>query len=807
MKRWLARPRIESREPATRRDAVLHDDVETLGKPLADIAREDVDASVRLAALRRAADIALAHERALDDGDDSVKNAARTLYLDLLAGTHAAAPAPAERLRLLAGVDDDAVLEHLARHGDDAALREAALARLTRPALVAERALDDPDAELRLRLVDRIDDTAALERLAERARRQDKRVHHAARRRVLALRIAAGDRDAVLNVAEELCSQLEQAVAAHADSARIVAIDAEWRALGNDLPPALATRYAHAQQQHRAAIAALDVSVQPITSAPPQVGESEAHPSATVEPPSDAVQRLAAMQRFQASLAVGREYAPARTSPPPRQAASELLHGLEQALDRGDLATASMLEKQLRDEGEPRRGDTATRWQQAVARLHELQRWQQWSNRRQRRQLCTDVRALHGSGLHPDALATRVQELREAWRRIDALDQGDAALRHRFEALCQQALSPAQAYFKQRQSLRKQHGEEVRALLDAPDGDDGDFRVLETRRRQLAAARRGLDAVAPGERKRLARALGERIDAIDTRLASHYAEVDAGHRALIAEAGKLAELPPAQRAAAARALQSRWKSLGSGRRDLDREQWQAFRTECDAVFAELDRQRHERDAAAKAATAQAQSLLDELHAADGDSAEALENARRDLQRRWRALPDRDRNLERRWQEAQQHLDQRVAALRQSAWRDQRRAVLDALQREDAAVALPDDVPAPLRDALRRRSRAPADPQQARDLLIRVEALAGLDSPAEDGERRMQLKLERLRAALGEGRRGDRGAELDELLAAWIRLGPLPDASTGIAQRFERAATALLEAPHAQDLPAGPRQRL
>ena len=47
-----------------------------------------------------------------------------------------------------------------------------------------------------------------------------------------------------------------------------------------------------------------------------------------------------------------------------------------------------------------------------------LERWQRWSGNKVRGRLCDEAEALHGSGLHPDALATRVKELQAEWARI-----------------------------------------------------------------------------------------------------------------------------------------------------------------------------------------------------------------------------------------------------------------------------------------------------------------------------------------------------------------------------------------------------
>jgi exonuclease SbcC len=59
-------------------------------------------------------------------------------------------------------------------------------------------------------------------------------------------------------------------------------------------------------------------------------------------------------------------------------------------------------------------------------RIDELDQWQRWSGNRVRARLCDEVEALIGAGLHPDAVANKVKELQQEWARIEATEPGDA---------------------------------------------------------------------------------------------------------------------------------------------------------------------------------------------------------------------------------------------------------------------------------------------------------------------------------------------------------------------------------------------
>jgi hypothetical protein len=189
----FSKPRWQSKDAAKRRTAIAHDDDRELVANLGRLAREDADAGVRIAAAKRLADPGIAQGLAHDDADAGVRTQARALWLDLLTGTHPAAPSVAERLRLLKAQEDAELAERIACHANEPELRRAALAQLNRPALLLERALADRDASIRLALVERFDDEATLERLAERARRSDKQVARRARDRIEELRLGRGD--------------------------------------------------------------------------------------------------------------------------------------------------------------------------------------------------------------------------------------------------------------------------------------------------------------------------------------------------------------------------------------------------------------------------------------------------------------------------------------------------------------------------------------------------------------------------------------------------------------------------------------
>lgn len=831
---FLRKPRWLSKDAATRRAAVEHDRDAELVASLGRLAREDEDAGVRLAAMRRLADPGIAQGIARDDADPELRAQARALWLALLTGTHPSAPTLAERERLLKAQDEDELIEHVTRHAREPSLRGAALKRVRRPALLLERAIEDADPALRLAAATRIDDETQLARLAERARRSDKQVNRLARERIEALRLARGDAEALAQRARALCERLEQLLRDPAGDEAEAEVAQRWNEIEARVDDALRTRYAAARallETSRlppataaesaaadlpAATASDEADVPTDVAAPTaDAAEPAAEAEAEAAPALDAevVAPLLAQARFSASLD---EANAQRKQERERQRAA--LAELGTAIDAfaaavGSGASADAHAARARIDALRKRVDgalpreLAQRLAAAGADYAEISRWQHWADEQRRQQLCEEIETLPAAGLHPDAIATRVRDAQQEWSRLDAAAAGrPSGLGRRFHAACRAALAPAQAYFRKRHELRETHAQAIAQLLERAGATDvDDPNAAAALRRELADALRGLDRIEPRERKALADRLKAALGVFDERIAQQRAQVAEAKAALIGEAQALGRELPRGAVAAARALQQRWQQAGRGARSRDEAQWKEFRAAIDAVFARLDAERAERSARDQAAQAQAESLCAEIEAlAQSPSPDRAAAAR--LESAWSALGARDEALRQRFAAAQGRLREadarRRRALRQARFEGWllRDAICRAAEagretgealRERWTSAPATDIGA---DALAARfdgalasPPAAADDDAARDVLIELDLLAGLDSPPGERERRRELQLERLSARMRGGTAAAPYDDLAELLARRSAIVLGDDAGA----RFERGVRALL----------------
>lgn len=140
---------------------------------------EDPSPPVREAAIKRCDDLATLRSVRQEDPDASVRTAATVRYRQRLLGDE-----PPERVAAeLARCEDPTLVAHVAQQGRTATLRRIAIDALEQTTVLIEVALHDDDPDTRLYAVERLQDPAALEQLAERARTLAPEVAAAAERR------------------------------------------------------------------------------------------------------------------------------------------------------------------------------------------------------------------------------------------------------------------------------------------------------------------------------------------------------------------------------------------------------------------------------------------------------------------------------------------------------------------------------------------------------------------------------------------------------------------------------------------------
>jgi len=479
LKERLFGPAWESKDADVRARAVAESRDPNLADTLPGIARDDPDAGVRLAALRRIdSESAWLDARASDTDPAVVEAADRALLRRVCAN---AADDTQRRRDWLAAVESPDTLRHLARHASDAELRRDALARIASPGFLGDRLLDEPDNAIALELIGRIDQVSTLRRVARPLRAQRKQRYQAVMRRLAMLEDGAtrhGARDAL---ADHLVQQAEQLArgdsgghrgAAHGidRGAEIRRLEAEWQSL----PDPGEARQRRFQGALKIVRRSLEAAAQPTESgatAPAPDGPGtrpefdalieRARKLATRPASDDSAPQVSALisefdrawnalkspgeadraarthfmalagelQARQQALAPERR--PASPGPLADTLGNDRLEALDQALetagralDAGDIsaAHAAIGEARAAYERLPRKDQpsaVAGRLTRMAGKLKEMRDWQHWSNNKLRERLIERVAEIDASQMHPDAVTDRLKELRERWKELD----------------------------------------------------------------------------------------------------------------------------------------------------------------------------------------------------------------------------------------------------------------------------------------------------------------------------------------------------------------------------------------------------
>jgi exonuclease SbcC len=256
--------------------------------------------------------------------------------------------------------------------------------------------------------------------------------------------------------------------------------------------------------------------------------------------------------------------------------------------------------------------------------LKELRQWQTWSNDKIRIRLIEELKALVGTGTHPDALLKKMKESNKRWKDMEDHEklEGDRyGVRNQeqyaqFRAVQEALFTPAKEFFEKRSEIWGNELEQVEANIKALHGVD----LEETSDRDLAALvrdaikqLRNLDKIPPKNRGKCAAKIRSGTARIDAHLKESYKAAESRKEKLIEQAQQLVEHENLGEAIEqAKALQQEWKNAGVVHQSQERKLWRVFRKTNDAVFNRIKEQRDLETQENKALLEQAKTLIVEV---------------------------------------------------------------------------------------------------------------------------------------------------------------------------------------------------
>jgi hypothetical protein len=527
----------------------------------------------------------------------------------------------------------------------------------------------------------------------------------------------------------------------------------------------------------------------------------------------------------------------------------ELARQLEETAENGELQQATLLQEQTRQRLRRNiglsRAQMATieeRLQSCTGRINELRDWRRWATNQAREQICVAIEELIGlEDADPTDIAQRIQQARQTWKDLDHKEgAAPKGLWKRFNSACERAYAPCQAYFEERVRERQQNLEKKAGLCEqlerfeiATDWQQIDWREADRLHRRSQEQWYKLGPINRSDRRNLDRRFHQAMQRLDGRLQAEREREIQRREQLIQQVQALADSPDLRAAIdTAKRAQAEWHPTVQAPPRQEQALWKAFRAACDAVFARRQNEQQAADDERQANLEHKQTLCAEIETWSGGDSEQLAQTQTRLQAIQHEWDDigpvpktEQRAISQRFETAIEQFTQHERALRrinaQEAFDNVReRAGLCAEM--EALLAKPTDdagfatiqqawanlptAPGPLLEPIQRRfatvCQALHDSDQAfrlRETLERnlerkhvwcvcMEIVAGLESPPDQAQLRMEYQVARLSASLaGAAAKTDSLYDAPQLQEQWLLTGALPiEAAAALDQRFFRA---------------------
>lgn len=469
--------------------------------------------------------------------------------------------------------------------------------------------------------------------------------------------------------------------------------------------------------------------------------------------------------------------------------------------------------------------------------MEKLADWQDFAVVPKKEELIEHMKALAERTMHPQDKADAVQQLQQEWRKLSQGAGGrHQALWETFHHWAEAAYEPCRAYFAEQDELhavnltkRRELIDQLHQYLETNDWHNPDWAEVEKVLRLAARDWRHFTPVKPADHRATEKAYHAAVKQIRDKLHEEYDRNQAERERIIEQAEALREEEDLRYATEQlKKLQREWKAAGRTHRKEDHRLWQAFRAICDDVFGRRDEAAKSHKEKLEKNLVSALNIIRQVEQAADGTPEDIEAGLRRLDE-WRSEFDACRPLPRaRYEEVLRQFDDAVNALKQARTKRRQRQELekwhalfervkclgelearywsgtpDAALCKQVARVWEDGTPLPsaashvdgrLRRSLQRCGESPEQPEEVltanretlRKLVVRLELLAGIESPEADSELRMGLQVERLAGQMGGGNASNDDGEA--ILTAWLEtpVATSEEAFVELQDRFESA---------------------
>ncbi|MBZ2168219.1 DUF349 domain-containing protein [Marinobacter sp. F4216] len=465
---------------------------------------------------------------------------------------------------------------------------------------------------------------------------------------------------------------------------------------------------------------------------------------------------------------------------------------LESALESKQLKESRQLLKSaqavFKDLNHRERKTFQARMQLLNGQVNELSDWLGFATEPKQITLCEQMEYLADQPMDPEAKAERIKELQKEWRELGG--SSDRSLWTRFKEASDRAFEPCKDYFSAKSGLkqnnletRKKICEELETFLSQADWSAMDWKGAEKIHQTARQEWKSAWPVEFRDNRPIQKRFDDLLKRLETSLDEERRKNETLKQAIVEKAQALVEHDPLQDAInQAKNLQKDWKAIGITRHREDRKLWQTFRSACDQIFARRDAQRSAHKEAMQVAdesAKQALSAASQLNESNEDS--ALSDAQKSLSSLLgsEVSPGTSDQLKAEIQRLKKTRAHRALSSTIQNWQ----TLVDA--RTDGTLSQ-EEVPSHWPELAHHLAGADHG-----ELVIRAEILSGVESPAEDQQRRMEIQVRRLADGMGSSEQsGSTMQELEKLVAGWCLVDTDHSPVHPLAQRMNQAIGAL-----------------
>lgn len=398
--------------------------------------------------------------------------------------------------------------------------------------------------------------------------------------------------------------------------------------------------------------------------------------------------------------------------------------------------------------------------------------------------------------------AQQVKNTRATWNSLGNLNNDDdKAINAAFDEACEQAFAPCRDYYAEQEKLRAENLKRKYHVIEQfeslkqqiPDNKLMDNQQI-SQYNSLQSQWNGIGDVDKSEFKVLTNKYHTVIDAFKKQLEATLNDNARCKSQLIKQAEALKTLDDIQEAVnQAKAIQAKWQDIGFAGQKQERELWKAFRAANDEIFSRFAEQNEEIRIELDKNLQLAEKIIDELNQViEATDVDLLNKQLSEAENRFSNVGDlphkKRKTIESAFATAKKSIQNRLVILAKQQKLKHYETLfallsaveLDTFEQELNSADFPDEWKQIIQQEHQQAINNSAD--KRRDIVIKVELLAGLTSPESDNQRRQQIQVEMLAEKLQQGATED----LDSLLIKWLAAGSVAEIDTSEVDRLKKA---------------------